>query len=190
MKWHNTHWNRPYLMYSIVHYYCSTFPQNLPRYFARTVDKTLAIYTSKRAARPGRICYYFSCRNALPWRRNLQKNNPKTPHWRSMGENRKDDLTLEPHYSGILTRRNVSETLNSSHGFRLYRGSNRIRMRFTFFPPSQFEYWLFWPKRHHLECVQSVIRAASHWNLFQNFTERIALTAKRFNLHTCYFVLL
>ena len=35
------------------------FPQNSPRYFARAVDETLAIYTSKRASRPGEGCYLF-----------------------------------------------------------------------------------------------------------------------------------
>ena len=55
------------------------FPQISARYFVRTVDKTLAIYTSKRAARPGKICYIFSCRNALPWRRNSQKTTQKNP---------------------------------------------------------------------------------------------------------------
>ena len=65
------------------------FPQNSSRYFARTVDETLAIYTSKRAARPGHGCYIFSCRNALPWRRNSQKTTQKTPIESQWGKTQK-----------------------------------------------------------------------------------------------------
>ena len=56
----------------------------------RTVYTTPAIYTSKRAARPGSVCYYFSCRYALPWRRDSQKTTSKNPidfQWGKTGKN-------------------------------------------------------------------------------------------------------
>ena len=55
------------------------FQQISARKNCRTVCTTPAIYTSKRAARPGMGCYYFSCRFALLWRRNSQKTTLKNP---------------------------------------------------------------------------------------------------------------
>ena len=60
-------------------YFIISLPQILTGYFARTVYTTPAIYTSKRAARPGSMCDYFSFRFALRWRRNSQKTTPKNP---------------------------------------------------------------------------------------------------------------
>ena len=53
--------------------------QTLARNNCRTIYATAAIYTSKRAARPGMVCYYFSFRSALPLRRNSQKTTLKNP---------------------------------------------------------------------------------------------------------------
>ena len=55
------------------------FLQISARNKCRTIYTTAAIYTSKRAARPGIGCYYFSFRSALPLRRNSQKTTPKNP---------------------------------------------------------------------------------------------------------------
>ena len=57
----NATWILPCLIYGI---YVCFFLQNSALDFARTVEKILAIYTSKRAARPG---HYLCKRNALPF---------------------------------------------------------------------------------------------------------------------------
>ena len=85
MQWQSTYWVPPYFIIIII----IIFSQISVRKNCRTVCTTPAIYTSKRAARPGSVCYYFFCRYALRWRRDSQKNNVKKPHWLSMGENRK-----------------------------------------------------------------------------------------------------
>ena len=71
--------------------------QNSVRNNCRTVDTHPAIYTSKRAARPGMVCYSKYFRYALPWRRNSQKTTPKNPidfEWGKTEKNRNFGATL------------------------------------------------------------------------------------------------
>ena len=74
MQWQSTYWVPPYFI--II---ATTFQQISVRKNCRTVCTTPAIYTSKRAARPGSVCYYFFCRYALRWRRDSQKTTSKNP---------------------------------------------------------------------------------------------------------------
>ena len=57
----------------------SSCPKTSARNKCRTIYVTAAIYTSKRAARPGMVCYYFSFRSVLRLRRNSPKTTPKNP---------------------------------------------------------------------------------------------------------------
>ena len=60
--------------------YTSPFFQQISaRNNCRTIFATPTTNTSKRAARPGMVCYCFFCRSALPWRRNSQKTTSKNP---------------------------------------------------------------------------------------------------------------
>ena len=84
MQWQNTAWNPPYLIITN-----QSRKQSLTRNNCRTIFATPTTNTSKRAARPGMVCYFFSCRYALPCRRNSQKTMRKIPHSKPMGRHRK-----------------------------------------------------------------------------------------------------
>ena len=89
MQWQYTYWVPPYFIIIIIKIK-KMFQQISALNNCRTVYTTPAIYTSKRAARPGSVCYYFSCRYALPWRRDSQKTTSKNPidfQWGKTGKN-------------------------------------------------------------------------------------------------------
>ena len=77
MQWQSTYWVPPYFIIIII--IIAAFQQISALNNCRTVYITPAIYTSKRAARPGSVCYYFSCRYALRRRRHSQKTTSKNP---------------------------------------------------------------------------------------------------------------
>ena len=75
MQWQNTYWVPPYLIILLF----IIILQISARNNCRTIFATPTTNTSKRAARPGMVCYCFFCRSALPWRRNSQKTTSKNP---------------------------------------------------------------------------------------------------------------
>ena len=80
MQWQSTYWVPPYfIIIATTTTTTTTFQQISALNNCRTVYITPAIYTSKRAARPGSVCYYFFCRYALRWRRDSQKTTSKNP---------------------------------------------------------------------------------------------------------------
>ena len=126
MQWQSTYWVPPYFIIKIIFLQISALNN------CRTVCTTPAIYTSKRAARPGSVCYYFFCRYALRWRRDSQKTTSKNPIDFQWGKTEK-----YLNFAAIFLGHTFAE-----ERLRNFRADTRLST-FSLFKPYSISYYAF-----------------------------------------------